>query len=1045
MLLAVLFVAAIGVWLSRESIADDFISGQLDQYDIPATYEIERIGGRTQVLTNVVLGDANDPDFTAERMVIDLRHRFGLPEIAGIRLFEPRIYGSYRDGELSFGSLDTLLFQDTDEAAGLPNINLAIRDGRGLIETDYGPVGLKIAGSGLLSHGFEGIFAATAPELQFAGCQATGATLYGEIASSTGEPEFSGPGRLASLACGGGSLAIRDYTVNLDARTNDQFENPSFEARIDGGNTRFAANVLSALTGTIRGRSGDNRTLARFTLAGRGLQTSQALAAVVTAEGQLRANEGFASVQLDSAIEANGLRLGPALEGALASLSSSGEDTLLAPLADRIASTLRAQTRGSALRADLRARYTPDGYSLVVPTAELRGGGGARIASLSRVEIAAQDESPPRIAGNIAIGGSGLPRITGRMERVSGGDPVFRLAMERYEAGKSALAIPQLVVTQGEAGAFGFSGRAVASGPIPGGSVDRLRVPLAGRWEPGGMLALWRNCTEFGFDRLQLADLQLDGRDLRVCPPRGLPILRYGEAGLQVAAGAPSLDLSGTLGSTPIRVSSGPVGFGYPGDVTAREAVVSLGPIASASEFRISELDARFGNGVSGEFSGAEVRLNGVPLDVSELAGRWGYSDGRLSIDDASFVLTDREEPDRFEPLVSSDGSLTLLGDTIEAQATLRNPTSERIVTLVDVRHDLATGSGYADLDVPGVEFDQQLQPDQLTRLALGVVANVDGVVTGSGRITWSPDGEVTSTGTFSSEDLDFAAAFGPVRGATGTVEFVDLLGLTTAPDQTIRVGSVNPGIEVLDGEVGFELRDGEVLAVSGGSWPFMGGRLILRDVDLNLGASEERRYLFEIVGLDAATFVTQMDLENISATGTFDGTVPIVFDAMGNGRIDTGILISRPPGGNISYVGELTYEDLSPIANFAFDSLKSLDYNQMRVVMEGPLTGEIITRVRFDGVSQGEGASSNFITRRLARLPLQFRINIRAQFYKLLTSLKSFYDPSAVRDPREIGLLSDDGEQLLRPEITAEEVEPDIEPEDIIPNEPVIQDQESE
>ena len=249
----------------------------------------------------------------------------------------------------------------------------------------------------------------------------------------------------------------------------------------------------------------------------------------------------------------------------------------------------------------------------------------------------------------------------------------------------------------------------------------------------------------------------------------------------------------------------------------------------------------------------------------------------------------------------------------------------------------------------------------------------------------------------------------------------------------------------MLDGEIEFEFRDGKVLSVAGGSWPFMGGRLILREVDFNFGVSEERRYIFEIVGLEAAQFIEQMELENITATGSFDGTVPIVFDAAGNGRIDTGVLISRPPGGNVSYVGELTYEDLSPIANFAFDALKSLNYNQMRVIMEGPLTGEIVTRVRFDGVSQGESAKSNFVTRQLAKLPLQFRINIRAQFYQLLTNMKALYDPSAVRDPRDLGLLSDDGKRFIRRSVTGDEVEPKIEPEDVIPDEPTIQEQESE
>ena len=80
------------------------------------------------------------------------------------------------------------------------------------------------------------------------------------------------------------------------------------------------------------------------------------------------------------------------------------------------------------------------------------------------------------------------------------------------------------------------------------------------------------------------------------------------------------------------------------------------------------------------------------------------------------------------------------------------------------------------------------------------------------------------------------------------------------------------------------------------------------------------------IEGLNAARFVERMDLANISATGTFDGAMPLVFDENG-GRIEGGSLMSRPPGGNVSYVGALTYKDLSTMANFAFDALNSIDY----------------------------------------------------------------------------------------------------------------------
>ena len=149
------------------------------------------------------------------------------------------------------------------------------------------------------------------------------------------------------------------------------------------------------------------------------------------------------------------------------------------------------------------------------------------------------------------------------------------------------------------------------------------------------------------------------------------------------------------------------------------------------------------------------------------------------------------------------------------------------------------------------------------------------------------------------------------------------------------------------------------------------------------------------------------MELGNLGATGTFDGTVPIVFDDMGNGSIEGGLLISRPPGGNVSYIGELTYEDLGAIGDFAFQSLRSLDYSQMSVGLSGELTGEIITNFQFDGVRQGAGASQNLVTRQLAKLPIRFKVNVRSEsFFDLGTIARLYLDPNSARDPLSMGLF---------------------------------------
>jgi hypothetical protein len=134
-------------------------------------------------------------------------------------------------------------------------------------------------------------------------------------------------------------------------------------------------------------------------------------------------------------------------------------------------------------------------------------------------------------------------------------------------------------------------------------------------------------------------------------------------------------------------------------------------------------------------------------------------------------------------------------------------------------------------------------------------------------------------------------------------------------------------------------------------------------------------------------------------------------------------------------------------VANFAFDALRSLDYRRMVVEMNGSLSGEIVTELRFEGVSQGEGTSKNLVTRQIAGLPLEFRVNIRAAFTQLLTNLRSLYDPAFVRDPRELGLLSDDGERLQPAPGPVGEGSPpaDALPADSRPADSPVQTQESE
>src|SRR5690606_31961874 len=217
-------------------------------------------------------------------------------------------------------------------------------------------------------------------------------------------------------------------------------------------------------------------------------------------------------------------------------------------------------------------------------------------------------------------------------------------------------------------------------------------------------------------------------------------------------------------------------------------------------------------------------------------------------------------------------------------------------------------GAGDAAFTVPGLAFGSSVQPDDLTSLTRGVIANVSGVVRGEGDIRWNAQG-VTSGGVFSSDGLALAAAFGPVTGLKGEIRFSDLLGLETPPGQVATMAEVNPGVAVQGGSVRYQLLSGLRVQVEGGQWPFAGGELTLEPTLLDFAQPSDRHFTFRVVGLDAARFIHQMDFKNFAASGLFDGVLPMVFTVEG-GRIVGGRLVARKPGGRLAYVGELSEAD---------------------------------------------------------------------------------------------------------------------------------------
>ncbi len=554
-------------------------------------------------------------------------------------------------------------------------------------------------------------------------------------------------------------------------------------------------------------------------------------------------------------------------------------------------------------------------------------------------------------------------------------------------------------------------------------------MPVSVTIGANGAFVLNSSCAPLSFNRLAIAGTTIGRASLPLCPVGGALVGRSARGELYGGARIATPRLRGRVGDQPLTMGARAlaVSIGRPG-FRLDDFAVRLGDPASPTRLDVKALEGAVGRqGFGGRFAGAAGKIGAVPLLISEGAGDWRLASSVLTLNGAIKVADAEQAAPRFHPHIANDVRLSLKSGKIGAAATLREPRSSAPVASVAIRHDLSSGAGDAVLDVDQLRFAQGgVQPEAITPLALGIVANVDGRVTGQGRIRWR-DGTVVSDGEFSTPGANLAAAFGPVTGVRGTIRFTDLLGLVSAPDQQITIAEINPGIAVTNGVIRYQLLPDQKLAIAAGEWPFSGGTLTLEPTVLDMANPVARRLTFRIAGLDSATFVQQLEFKNIAVTGKFDGVLPIVFDSRG-GRIENGALTVRPEGGTLSYVGDVTNANLGRIARIAFDALKSMRYKQLTIELNGDLDGEIVSKVRFDGTNDKpeESAQKGGIVGRIlapvTRLPFRFTITITAPFRGLVNSAQTFVDPSIILRNSRAGAVPTAGAE-------ATPVEPPIQP----------------
>jgi translocation and assembly module TamB len=996
---------AIWLWIERTPIATGYIDEALRAKGVPASYRLTQVGFRTQRIEAIRIGDPAHPDLVADWAEIRLSVGIGGVSVRAVDAGGVRLHGRVAGGGLSLGAIDRLLPAGDGKAPfALPDIALTARAAKIDLDTPAGTVHATVDGKGGLADGFRGKVGIVADRLAVGGCglDAPRAQLAVEIAE--GRPLLDGPVGAQLLSCSG--MTVRAPAIDLSARGSGDLVRWTGVAVVQRGALAVGAVSAARLGGRIGFDASPKTISGEGTFFAERVRTVQASAARLGIEGGYRFDpQGQGSFVGEASVR--GAAVDPRLaDRALESLRNA-EATPVGPVLTAWGKALRAAGRRIDGTATLSVRVQPGGAALQVERLDMASASGARL--LVRSERAEGlgwrwPQSLPSINASAELSGGGLPEARVSLRQPVPGAPLTGSAtVATVRVGDARLAIAPTRFGPAARGGTMVATRLTMDGPLADGRVEGLDLPLSVLIGRGGAIAVNRNCAPLGFTRLAVAGSVIDRSSLPLCPIDGAMFGRTASGTLYGGARIAGPRLRGRVGEQPLTMQAQTIDVrvGRPGfDLSALQ--VRLGDRAAPTRLDVAHLAGTVDRvGIAGSFAAADGKIGPVPILLSQGAGQWSLAGGVLTIDGAVKVDDAQTDAPRYRQLSVPDLKLVLNGGYITAGGTLTEPLTGKRVSSVRIAHSLPSGRGDATLDVRGLRFAKGFQPDRLTPLTVGIVANVEGELAGQGKIVWA-GGNVTSSGVFRTEGLNLAAAFGPVTGLKGEIRFTDLLALETAPHQTATVAEINPGIAVVDGVIHYRLLSGQKLVVEDGKWPLAGGTLTLEPTTMDFGQPVERRMLFRIDGLDAAAFVQQLEFKNIAVTGKFDGVLPIIFDAQG-GRIEGGQLRVRPGGGTLSYVGDVTNADLGRMARIAFDALKAMRYDRLTIDLNGSLDGEIVSKVRFDGTNNApkqEKQANGLVGRLLApitRLPFRFNITITAPFRGLVSSAQTFVDPSIV------------------------------------------------
>jgi Dicarboxylate transport len=299
-------------------------------------------------------------------------------------------------------------------------------------------------------------------------------------------------------------------------------------------------------------------------------------------------------------------------------------------------------------------------------------------------------------------------------------------------------------------------------------------------------------------------------------------------------------------------------------------------------------------------------------------------------------------EDTSFKETLVAIGSAQLENEKLEFQAEI---SSALLGTFAKTKglHSLDSSIGSAEIDISHLSFAKGgLQPSDLVTI-IDPVLSVSGNIESDITVHWS-NSDVKTVATISFMDISTKFESYSISRLNGFVRIDNLFPLTIRNTQDLVADAAFVGVPLLEPKIRFRViskNDLPILYVDQMTMGIAGGTATINDAVLDTN-SAVNRVTIHLSSLDLEDVMALGEIEDLSATGSISGHIPLIFDG-DNVFVETGLL-EADGSGVLKMKSKAARQALAgggEQTKLLFDILENFRYSDLSIKVQKRATGE--------------------------------------------------------------------------------------------------------